>query len=110
MKPFVIIFRLFVSTFLVDYSLTFRSNYAKTYKSEFYLSSLNVQNQTIYVPFNKLIENSKRTGDWSKTIKAAEEVLDKGPITASIMTGIIRSFGESGELGKAISMLGMIQI
>ena len=64
---------------------------------------------TSYVPFNKLIEKSKRTGNWTDTINSAESTLQSGPFTPEVMTGIIRAYGESGDLGKAISMLNVMK-
>lgn len=56
-----------------------------------------------FVPFTKLIDSSKISGNWTFAIRAAEEALHS--LTPSIATGVIRVFGESGDLGRAIGVL-----
>jgi pentatricopeptide repeat domain-containing protein 1 len=56
-----------------------------------------------------LIEESKRSGDWKRAVAAANDVLVNGNLTESIATGVIRAFGESGDLGRAISVLGVMK-
>jgi pentatricopeptide repeat protein len=56
-----------------------------------------------FVPFTKLIDSSKISGNWTAAIRSAEEALLS--LTPSIATGVIRVFGESGDLGRAIGVL-----
>lgn len=62
-----------------------------------------------FVPMKEIISRCRYKKDWKEGIEAAEKLLNKNENMISInprtMTSIIRIFGESGNLGRAISML-----
>ena len=62
-----------------------------------------------FIPMKDIISRCRYKKDWKEGIEVAEKLLNQNDNMKSInprtMTSIIRIFGESGNLGRAISML-----
>lgn len=55
--------------------------------------------------FDEILSECRKSGNFDLAIQAAEKAENQVPLTASTITGVIRLYGEAGQLGRAIHML-----
>lgn len=57
------------------------------------------------IDFGSILRKCKYTKDYRPAMELAEKALLLRPMPPSILTGIIKVFGEAGQLGRAVSLL-----
>ena len=61
------------------------------------------------IDFGPLLKKCKRDNDFQPAIELAEKALLLRPMPPSILTGVIKVFGEAGQLGRAVSLLKVMR-
>ena len=57
------------------------------------------------IDFGSVLRKCKYSNDYQPAIKLAEKALLLRPMPPSILTGVIKVFGEAGQLGRAVALL-----
>ena len=61
------------------------------------------------IDFESVLRKSKYTNDYRQAVELAERALLLRPMPPSILTGVIKVFGEAGQLGRAVSILRIMK-
>ena len=61
------------------------------------------------IDFGPLLKKCRSDNDFQPAIDLAEKALLLRPMPPSILTGVIKVFGESGQLGRAVSLLKVMR-
>lgn len=64
---------------------------------------------TAFVDFAATLRKCRFSKDFEPAIRQAEKALLLRPMSPSILTGVIKVFGESGQLGRAVSLLKIMR-
>ena len=57
------------------------------------------------IDFGTVLRKCKYSNDYQPAVELAERALLLRPMPPSILTGVIKVFGEAGQLGRAVSLL-----